>query len=53
MENPDTWTPVHHVVNKALNEHDQSIIDGICGESVVSRIVRELREAGYIKYDVK
>jgi len=56
MENPATWTPVHHAIHVAITEYDNAVHaaiederDFVCGYSLEATIYNKLVEKGLIK----
>lgn len=50
MENPNTWTEIHHAIADALKEFNEAMEAGICGPSNVSMIYDKLKEKGFLNF---
>ena len=51
MENPNSWGPVERTIYKAINDHEELMTYGFCGQSLEMSIANDLRKAGLIKED--
>lgn len=49
MENPASWTKVHHTINRAIQQHNKALADDVIGGSLENAIYQALLEDGYIK----
>lgn len=49
MENPLSWTAVHHAIDEAIMEFHKQQELKLCGASEVSLIFRKLAEKGFLK----
>lgn len=49
MENPASWTKIHHTINRAIQQHNKSLADDVIGGSLENAIYYALLKDGHIK----
>lgn len=42
MENPATWTPLHHLIDKVIRKHEEEMEAGMIGLSLPAKIYNAL-----------